>query len=72
MDLAAKLQIKPGAQVAVVAAPPADPDLTGFGPPAADLDTADAVIAFVTRAAELTGLSQRSASWASGRFARWH
>jgi hypothetical protein len=53
VDLAAKLQIKPGTQVAVVAARPDGPDLSGIGPPAADPAEAGAVIAFVTRAAEL-------------------
>ena len=53
MELAAKLQIKPGAQVAVVAARPDGPDLSGLGPPAQDPDAADAVLAFVSRAAEL-------------------
>jgi len=53
MELAAKLQIKPGAQVAVVAAPSDGPDLSALGPRAADPAAADAVIAFVTRAAEL-------------------
>jgi hypothetical protein len=53
VELAAKLQIKPGAQVAVVAARPDGPDLSGLGPRAQDPETADAVIAFVSRAAEL-------------------
>jgi hypothetical protein len=53
VDLAAKLQIKPGMQVAVVAARPDGPDLSGLGPQAADPADARAVIAFVTRAAEL-------------------
>ncbi len=55
VDLAAKLQIKPGTHVAVVGAPPDGPDLTGIGPQAADPATADAVIAFVVLAAELGG-----------------
>jgi hypothetical protein len=53
MELAAKLQVKPGTHVAVVAARPDGPDLSGLGPQAADAATAGAVIAFVTRAAEL-------------------
>jgi hypothetical protein len=53
VELSAKLQIKPGAQVAVVAARPDGPDLSGLGPHAQDPDTADAVIAFVSLAAEL-------------------
>jgi hypothetical protein len=55
VELAAKLQIKPGMQVAVVGPQPAGPDLSGLGPPAADPAAAGAVIAFVTLAAELTG-----------------
>ena len=53
MELAAKLQIKSGAHVAVVGAPPDGPDLTGISPQVADPATADAVIAFVVLAAEL-------------------
>jgi hypothetical protein len=53
VELAAKLQIKPGTNVAVVGAPPEGPDLTGIGPQADDPSTADAVIAFVVHAAEL-------------------
>lgn len=45
MDLAAKLQIKPGTTVAAVAAPDGGPDLSGIGP-AAPPDEAGAVIAF--------------------------
>jgi len=55
VDLAAKLQIKPGTSVAVVGRGPNGPDLSDLGPPAADPAAAGAVIAFVTRAAELTG-----------------
>jgi hypothetical protein len=55
VDLAAKLQIKPGTHVAVLGAPPAGPDLTGIGPQAAEPGEAGAVIAFVVLAAELTG-----------------
>lgn len=54
MDLAAKLQIKPSAHVAVIAARADGPDLSGLGPQAAAPGTADAVIAFVARAAEIT------------------
>jgi hypothetical protein len=54
MELAAKLQIKPGMQIAVVAAKADGPDLSGLGPQTADPAAADAVIAFVARAAELT------------------
>jgi hypothetical protein len=55
VDLAAKLQIKPGTSIAVVGRGPNGPDLSDLGPPAADPAAAGAVIAFVTRAAELTG-----------------
>lgn len=54
VELAAKLQIKPGAQVAVVAAPAAGPDLTGLGPYGGDPAAADAVLAFALKAADLT------------------
>ena len=55
MELAAKLQIKPGTHVAVVGAPPEGPDLAGIGPQASDPSSADAVIAFVVQAAEVSG-----------------
>jgi hypothetical protein len=57
MELGAKLQIKPGTRVAIVAARPDGPDLSGLGPQVTDPETADAVIAFVARAAELTELA---------------
>lgn len=57
MELAAKLQIKPGARVALVAARPDGPDLSALASLAADPEAADAVIAFVARAAELTDLA---------------
>jgi len=55
VELAAKLQIKPGTQVAVVGPRPDGPDLSDLGPQAADPAAAGAVIAFVILAAELTG-----------------
>lgn len=58
MDLAAKLQIKPGTLVAVVAPRPDGPDLSDLGPHAADPAAAGAVIAFVILAAELTGTAR--------------
>jgi hypothetical protein len=58
VDLAAKLQIKPGTLVAVVAPRPDGPDLSNLGPQAADSAAAGAVIAFVTMTAELTGTAQ--------------
>ena len=54
MELAAKLQIKPGTQVAVVAGPPDGPDLADLGPLAADPAQADAVIAFARQRADIT------------------
>jgi hypothetical protein len=57
MELAAKLQLRPGAQVAIVAARPDGPDLSGLGLQVTDPETADAVIAFVARAAEIPDLA---------------
>jgi hypothetical protein len=54
MELAAKLQIKPGTQVAVVAVPTDGPDLAGLGPLATDPAEAGAVIAFARRRADLS------------------
>jgi hypothetical protein len=54
MELAAKLQIKPGMQVAVVAVPTDAPDLAGLGPLATDPAQAGAVIAFARRRADLS------------------
>ena len=53
MDLVAKLQIKPGTNVAVLAAPADGPDVSGLGP-AADPAEAGAVLAFARMAAELS------------------
>jgi hypothetical protein len=53
VDLAAKLQIKPGTQVAIVAAPDDGPDLAGLGPLASDPAEAGAVIAFARQRADL-------------------
>jgi hypothetical protein len=52
VELAAKLQIKPGTQVAVVAAPAAGPDLSGLGPSASP-EEAGAVLAFALMATDL-------------------
>ena len=54
MELAAKLQIKPGTQVAVLGARADGPDLTGIGPLATDPAEAGAVVAFARRRADLT------------------
>ena len=53
MDLASKLQIKPGRSVAVVDAPSGVEITLPAGSSAADPAAADAVIAFVRTAAEL-------------------
>ncbi|HEY2506744.1 MAG TPA: hypothetical protein VGI58_09515 [Streptosporangiaceae bacterium] len=53
MELAAKLQIKPGMQVAALAVPAGGPDLSALGPRAAAPDSAAAVIVFVHHAADL-------------------
>jgi hypothetical protein len=52
MELAAKLQIKPGTVVAAVGAPDDGPDLAGVGAPGRPAD-AGAVIAFVRSSADL-------------------
>jgi hypothetical protein len=57
VDLPAKLQIKPGTPVTVLAAPAGGPDLAGLelaGNPA----EAGAVIAFARRLADLAGVAQ--------------
>jgi hypothetical protein len=54
MELAAKLQIKPGTIVAAVGAPDTGPDLTTLGPHGSPA-CAGAVIAFVLRSADLPG-----------------
>jgi hypothetical protein len=53
VDLAAKLQIKPGTQVAALAVPTDGPDLAGLGPLDTDPAAAGAVIAFARRRADL-------------------
>src|ERR1700728_682805 len=57
MDLAAKLQIKPGSIVAAVAAPDGGPDLSGIGQPGSP-SNAQAVIAFVRSSANLADVAQ--------------
>jgi hypothetical protein len=54
VDLAAKLQIKPGVTVAAVAVPEDGPDLSGLGP-SAEPAQAGAVIAFARSRSELSG-----------------
>jgi hypothetical protein len=53
MDLAAKLQIKPGMSVTILGTGPDGPDLSGLAPQSADAAKASAVIAVVVRAADL-------------------
>jgi hypothetical protein len=55
VDLAGKLQIKPGTLVAIVAAPDGGPDLTGGLLLTSRADEAGAVIAFAHRLADLDG-----------------
>jgi hypothetical protein len=55
VDLAAKLQIKPGMTVSVVGTSPDTPDLSELGPRAAGPSEAAAVVAFLRLAAELSG-----------------
>jgi hypothetical protein len=57
MDLAAKLQIKPGSVVATIAAPDGGPDLAGVGQ-AGSASDAQAVIAFVHSSADLPDVAQ--------------
>jgi len=58
VELSAKLQIKPGTQVSVLAAPSDGPDLSGLGPLTADLATAGAVIAFARQSADISGVAR--------------
>ena len=53
MELPAKLQIKPGSKVAVLAVPGDGPELTGLGDAVADPAAADVVIMFVKNREEL-------------------
>jgi hypothetical protein len=53
MELAAKLQIKPGMQVSVVGAPASGPDMSGLGTPADDPADASVVVAFARLRADL-------------------
>lgn len=57
MELTAKLQIKPGTQVSVVAAPADGPDVSGLGPRASEPAEAGAVIAFVRLRADLATIA---------------
>jgi hypothetical protein len=54
VDIAAKLQIKPGTQVAVIGHPADGPDLAPLGPPVSNPAAADAVLAFARLRADLT------------------
>lgn len=57
MDLAAKLQIKPGTIVAAVGVPADGPDLAGIGEPGQP-EQAGAVIAFARRSEDLAALAE--------------
>jgi hypothetical protein len=57
VDLAAKLQIKPGTQVAVIGRPADGPDLAPLGPLASDPAAAGAVLAFARLREGLTGIA---------------
>jgi hypothetical protein len=58
MDIGAKLQIKPGQRIAIVAAPADVPPITAEGSTPADTpDTADVVVAFVRTRAELATIA---------------
>ena len=55
MDLAAKLQIKPGTHVTILGTRPDGPDLSDLAQPPGGPAEAGAVIAFVVMAADLAG-----------------
>jgi hypothetical protein len=57
VDLAAKLQIKPGTVVSTVAVPDDGPDLSGLGP-SGEPEVAGAVIAFARSSGELSQAAQ--------------
>ena len=57
MDIAAKLQIKPGTQVAVIGQPADGPDLAPLGPSVSDPAAADAVVAFARLRGDLTSIA---------------
>lgn len=57
VDLTAKLQIKPGTEVAVVGRPADGPDLAPLGPSAGDPGAAGAVLAFARLRGDLTGIA---------------
>jgi hypothetical protein len=70
MDLAAKLQIKPGTLVAAIGAPAAGPDLTLLGAPGAPAD-AGVVIAFVRCRADLPAQAEAAIAAARGDRLAW-
>ena len=57
MDIAAKLQIKPGTQVAVIGHPADGPDLAPLGQSVNDPAAADAVVAFARLRSDLTSIA---------------
>ena len=60
VDLAAKLQIKPGTSVAILGTRPDGPDLSDLEQPTAQPAEAGAVIAVVVLAAELPGTASQA------------
>ena len=57
MEIAAKLQIKPGTQIAVIGRPADGPDLAPLGSSVSDPAAADAVLAFARLRADLTQIA---------------
>jgi hypothetical protein len=57
VDLTAKLQIKPGTEVAVLGRPEDGPDLASLGPAAGDPAAAGAVLAFARLRGDLAGIA---------------
>ena len=57
MDLAAKLQIRPGTQIAVIGRPADGPDLAPLGPTVSDPAAAGAVVAFARLRDDLAGIA---------------
>jgi hypothetical protein len=71
VELASKLQIKPGTQVAVIAAPADGPDLSGLGPQALDPAEAGAVVAFAMMKADLATTAVAAVEAARGDRLAW-
>ena len=65
MELSAKLQIKPGSKVAMLAVPGDGPELTGLGDAVADPAAADVVIMFVKNQEDLASAGAPAAQGAA-------